>query len=68
VFQRESLADATARINRYRPGLVLVKGEALRNVKISAVMRLDNLDEALKHLVAQAHGRIVELPGLTLIY
>lgn len=68
IFQRESLAEATARISRYRPGLVLVKGEALRNVRVSAVVRLDNLDDALKHLVAQVHGRIVDLPGLTLIY
>ena len=68
VFQRELLADAVARINRYRSGLVLVKGEALRNVQISAVMRLDNLDDALKHLAAQAHARIIDLPGLTLIY
>lgn len=68
VFQRELLADAAARINRYRPGLVLVKGEALRKVQISAVMRLDNLDDALKRLAAQAHARIIDLPGLTLIY
>lgn len=68
VFQRELLADAATRINRYRPGLVLVKGEALRNVKISAVMRLDNLDDALKRLAAQAHARIIDVPGLTLIY
>ncbi len=68
VFQRELLADAVARINRYRSGLVLVQGEALRKVQISAVMRLDNLDDALKHLAAQAHARIIDLPGLTLIY
>ena len=68
VLRRETLADAAVRINRYRPGLVLVKGEALRNVRVSAVMRLDNLDDALKHLAAQARARIVELPGLTLIY
>lgn len=68
VFQRERLADAVTRINRYRPGLVMVQGDALRNVQVSAVMRLDNLDDALKRLVAQAHGRLVDLPGLTLIY
>lgn len=68
VFQRELLADAVARINRYRSGLVLVQGEALRKVQISAVMRLDNLDDALKRLAAQAHARIIDLPGLTLIY
>ena len=68
VFQRERLADAVARINRYRPGLVMVKGDALREARISAVMRLDNLDEALKHLAAQAHGQVLDLPGLTLIY
>lgn len=68
VLRRETLADAAVRINRYRPGLVLVKGEALRNVRVSAVMRLDNLDDALKHLAVQARARIIELPGLTLIY
>ena len=47
---------------------MLVKGEALRNARVSAVMRLDNLDDALEHLVAQVHGRMVDLPGLTLIY
>jgi len=68
VFQRELLADAVARINRYRSGLVMVRGEALRNVQISAVMRLDNLDDALKRLAVQVHARIIDLPGLTLIY
>ena len=68
VFQREPLGDAVARINRYRPGLVVVKGDTLRAMRISAVMRLDNLDDALKHLAQQAHGRILDLPGLTLIY
>ncbi|TDF82094.1 DUF4880 domain-containing protein [Pseudomonas sp. H9] len=68
VFQRELLADAVARINRFRSGLVMVKGEALRNVQISAVMRLDNLDDALKRLAMQAHARIIDLPGLTVIY
>ena len=63
-----SLGDAVARINRYRPGLVVVKGDTLSAVRISAVMRLDNLDDALKHLAQQAHGRILDLPGLTLIY
>ena len=68
VFQRERLGDAVTRINRYRPGLVMVKGEALRDVRISAVMRLDNLEDALKRMAAQAHGRLLSLPGLTLIY
>ncbi|MEE1867553.1 MULTISPECIES: FecR family protein [Pseudomonas] len=68
VFQRESLANAVSRINRYRTGLVMVKGEALRDVQISAVMRLDNLDDALQRLATQAHARIIEFPGLTLIY
>lgn len=68
VFQRERLGDAVARINRYRPGLVMVKGDALRDVRISAVMRLDNLNDALKRMATQAHGRVLDLPGLTLIY
>ncbi|WP_318652591.1 FecR family protein [Pseudomonas sp. PDM05] len=68
VFQREALGDAVARINRYRPGLIVVKGDTLRAVPISAVMRLDNLDDAVKRLAQQAHGRILDLPGLALIY
>lgn len=68
VFLRERLGDAVTRINRYRPGLVMVKGDALRDVRISAVMRLDNLDDALKRLAAQANGRVLDLPGMTLIY
>ena len=31
-------------------------------------MRLDNLEDALKRMAAQAHGRVLNLPGLTLIY
>lgn len=68
VFQRERLGDAVTRINRYRPGLVMVKGDALSDVRISAVMRVDHLDDALKRLADQAHGRVLDLPGLTLIY
>lgn len=68
VFQRERLGEVVARINRYRPGLVMVKGDALRDVRISAVTRLDNLNDALKRIAAQANGRVLDLPGLTLIY
>jgi len=68
VLRRESLPDAVAQIGRYRPGLVLVKGDALRKVRVSAVVRLDNLDSAIELLAAQARARVVELPGLTLIY
>lgn len=68
VLRREPLADAVARIERYRPGRVLIKGEALRKVRVSAVVRLDNLDTAVRLLAAQARARSLELPGLTLIY
>lgn len=68
VLRREPLAEAVTRIGRYRPGLVLIKGDALRKVRISAVVRLDNLDAAVTLLAAQARARVVELPGLTLIY
>lgn len=68
VLRRESLSEAVAHIGRYRPGLVVVKGDALRKVRVSAVVRLDNLDAAIERLAAQARARVVELPGLTLIY
>lgn len=68
VLRREPLAEAVARIGRYRPGLVLIRGYALRKVRVSAVVRLDNLDAAVTLLAAQARARSVELPGLTLIY
>lgn len=68
VFQRERMATVVERINRYRSGMLIVRGETLREARISAVMRLDSLDEGIKHLAAQSHARVLDLPGLTLIY
>lgn len=68
VLRQQTLAQAVEQLGRYRTGLTLVRGEALRRLPVTAVARTDHIDDALKQLARQAHARVLELPGVLLIY
>ncbi|WP_370526256.1 FecR family protein [Pantoea sp. Ap-967] len=68
VLRRQSLAEAAEQLGRYRPGLTVVRGDALRRLPVSAVARLDHVDDALRQLAGQAHARVLDVPGFLIIY
>ncbi|MBK5002787.1 DUF4880 domain-containing protein [Pseudomonas sp. S31] len=68
VLRQSTLAQAARQLGRYRPGLTLVRGEALGRLPVNAVVRTDNVDDALRQLAAQAHAKVMQLPGVLLIY
>nr|HDS0964909.1 FecR domain-containing protein [Pseudomonas putida]HDS0991292.1 FecR domain-containing protein [Pseudomonas putida] len=68
VLRQKTLAQAAEQLGRYRAGLTVVRGEALRRLPVSAVARIDHVDDALRQLASQAHARVLELPGVLLIY
>ena len=68
VLRQQPLAQAVEQLGRYRAGLPLVRGDALRRLPVNAVARVDHVDDSLRQLARQAHARVLELPGLMLIY
>ncbi len=50
VFVQATLADVVGQINRYRPGLMLITDEQLKNRPITAVFSVNRLDDAVKAL------------------
>lgn len=68
VFERQPLAEVVARLNRYRPGRLMVVDSQLAQREVSGVFRLDQLAAVGGVLSDELQARRVELPGLTLIY
>ncbi|HGM5581848.1 TPA: FecR domain-containing protein [Pseudomonas putida] len=68
VFERQPLAEVVARLNRYRPGRLMVVDSQLAQREVSGVFRLDQLAAVGGVLSDELQAQRVELPGLTLIY
>jgi transmembrane sensor len=68
VFERQPLGEVVARLNQYRPGRIVVASGQLAQRQVSGVFRLDNLDSVPAVLGNELKARLVELPGLALIY
>lgn len=68
VFDREPLAAVIERLNRYRPGRVVLTNEALGQRQVSGVFQLDMLDAALASLTQELQVRRFDLAGVSLIY
>lgn len=68
VFERQPLADVVARLNRYRAGQLVVANDALGRREVSGVFRLDQLSRAPAVLGDELKARLVELPGLAVLY
>lgn len=68
VFRRQLLGEVVERLNRHRPGHILVMDGVLRNTPVSAVIRLDDLEQIPHRLARELGARTLELPGITLIY
>lgn len=69
VFYRAPLSEVLAELSRYRHGLVMVRGEALRDMPVSGAFDVTDPDESLR-LVQQTLGvRSLRLGGwMTIVY
>jgi len=63
VIDGATVADAVARIGRYRNAPVFIMGDVSGARPISAVFRTDRPDEALEAVAATAHLQMLRLPG-----
>ncbi|MGR4043229.1 FecR family protein [Pseudomonas sp. 910_21] len=68
VFDRQPLGVVVERLNRYRPGRVVLTDSALAQRQVSGVFRLDMLDAALVTLTQELQVRRFDLAGVSLIY
>ena len=68
VFDRQPLGLVVERLNRYRPGRVVLTNSALAQRQVSGVFRLDMLDAALVTLTQELQVQRFDLAGVSLIY
>lgn len=69
VFYREPLAAVAGRLERQRPGRIVVAGERLAGMKVSGAFPADDVDGALQAIADTLGARIVSVtPWLTVIY
>ncbi|MGE8351539.1 MAG: FecR family protein [Pseudomonas protegens] len=68
VFDRQPLGAVVERLNRYRPGRVVLTNSALAQRQVSGVFRLDMLDAALVTLTQELQVQRFDLAGVSLIY
>lgn len=68
VFDRQPLGEVVERLNRYRPGRVVLTHSALAQRQVSGVFRLDMLDAALLTLTQELQLQRFDLAGVSLIY
>jgi len=63
VFKQSTLAEVVDEVNRYRPGKLILNGEALKLTRVQASFSLDRLDDVIA-LIQDAYGaRVTRLPG-----
>lgn len=63
VFKQSTLAEVVDEVNRYRPGKLILHGEALQQARVQASFSLDRLDDVIA-LIQDAYGaRVTRLPG-----
>ncbi|TBU97357.1 hypothetical protein DNJ95_18415 [Stutzerimonas kirkiae] len=68
TFMDTPLDDLLVRLNQYRDKPVVLLKRELADHALSAVLRLDNLDNAPQALQGELALRVLELPGITLLY
>ena len=67
VFEDETLAAVVEDLERYRPGRILLGGERVADLKVTAVFDLTRPEHALDILAETLALRIRRLAGLALI-
>ncbi|MCO2360232.1 FecR family protein [Pseudomonas aeruginosa] len=68
VFDEQPLGEVVARLNRYRPGHLLVAPGALAQRRVSGVFRVADLEASLQSISDELGVRSLSLAGVTLLY
>ncbi|RKF23448.1 DUF4880 domain-containing protein [Altericroceibacterium spongiae] len=68
IFNRRRLAEVAQEIERYQHGKVMVLGDRLRQLQVTGVFELADMDALLRAISATTHARITTLPLLTIIH
>ena len=68
VFNNEPLSDVIARLERYQRGRIVLARSALAGRPISAVVPLNNTEEALQSIAAELGLEVLQLPMVTLLH
>ncbi|MBH9465209.1 FecR family protein, partial [Pseudomonas aeruginosa] len=68
VFDEQPLGEVVARLNRYRPGHLLVAPGALAQRRVSGVFRVADLEPSLQSISDELGVRSLGLAGVTLLY
>ncbi len=68
VFDDQPLGEVVARLNRYRPGHLLVAPGALAQRRVSGVFRVADLEASLQSISDELGVRSLSLAGVTLLY
>lgn len=63
IFTGDPLSSVIDEINRYRPGKIILTNAALGHIPISAVFRLNAMDNAVSQLREVANASVTNLPG-----
>lgn len=67
IFNRRSVAEVMAEMERYHHGRIVVLGDRLRDLRISGVFPLDDPDRLFRSVAAMAGAQIVQMPLLTIL-
>lgn len=63
VYKDRPLAEVVEELNRYRPGRIVLRGEALGRRRVSGVVQLDRIDGALTNFARSLDVGVTRLPG-----
>lgn len=67
IFNQQTVAAIADELERYVPGRIVVVGEPLRQLQLSGVFELDDVEALLRNIAMLAGADLVRLPLLTLI-
>jgi transmembrane sensor len=69
VFDRVTVAEAIAEINRYQSGWIMIRDHELAEQRVSGVFRIDDIQAALATIATELHASILSIgPVATLLF
>ncbi|WP_417804691.1 FecR family protein [Thalassospira lucentensis] len=68
IFNRRSLGDVIDEVQRYQTGRIIIARDRLRDLKVTGVFDIAELDDLLASLTQTTSACILKLPLVTVIY
>ncbi len=68
IFNQRRLGDVIGEVARYQRGQIVIAREALRDLKVTGVFAINDLDALLASIEQTTSARVTHLPLLTVIY